>query len=270
MAPILLTFILTAGQLFELPEDALNDYLTRLNLSESDFQARVGEIALQCIGTSYFDGPLGEGPTGKFDTDPLIDLKRVDCVTYVEQTLAMAMAKTFDKAVANLQQIRYRDGDVTFEKRNHFFISDWIGNNSFCEDVTTILDVPTATATRTIDKNDFFNRVNAPTLAGSYAQQKIELHYVPRKNAAQAEPRLPSPALIVFIGKVDWLFALHCGLYIRDAAGAGRLYHASSKHQKVVAVQLDEYVNQSDRYLGFTAYKINEPTLQKKSPEPRE
>ena len=71
---------------------------------------------------------------------------------------------------------------------------------------------------------------------------------------------MPSPSLIVFVGKVDWLFSLHCGLYLRDENGRGRLYHGSLKAGEVVEVDLADYMNQqADRYIGFTAYRIDEP-----------
>ena len=80
----------------------------------------------------------------------------------------------------------------------------------------------------------------------------------PSAEAAKAISRLPSPAIVVFIGKVDWLFALHCGLFIGAEEGdRGRLLHASSKAGQVVAADLAKYLDeQGPRYLGFTAYAI--------------
>ena len=76
-----------------------------------------------------------------------------------------------------------------------------------------------------------------------------------------AEKVIPEPALIIFIGKkVDWLFALHCGFFLRDEKGVGRLYEASKKLGYVAEMDLGDYVReQGDRYLGFTVYRVTEP-----------
>ncbi len=70
----------------------------------------------------------------------------------------------------------------------------------------------------------------------------------------------------MFVGKVDWLFSLHCGLYLRDQDGRGRLYHGSSKAGEVVEMDLADYMNQqAGRYIGFSAYRIDEPNFHEES-----
>jgi hypothetical protein len=145
-------------------------------------------------------------------------------------------------------------------------ISDWIRNNTFCRDVTRKLGVPTRTVSRKISRKDFFDRVNARELGRDTPDKTIELVYVASADIGPAEKNLPSPALIVFIGKVDWLFALHCGFYVRDEKGEGLLYHASSNAGRVVATSLADYLQDSTRYLGFTAYDITEPEETHRAP----
>jgi len=70
---------------------------------------------------------------------------------------------------------------------------------------------------------------------------------------------LPSPSLILLIGKVDWLFAVHTGLFLRDAAGNGHFFHASSKSGAVLDDDLAAYLDGSTRHLGFSAYRIEKP-----------
>lgn len=271
MLAVLMTAILAGPPLYQLDQPGLDAYVHRLAQDESGFDARLTRVLNDSVGTPYQDGPLGEGPGGKYDTDPLIDFGRVDCVTYVEQTVAAATARDYDRLFADLQRIRYRNGLIDYEQRNHFFISDWIANNAFCREVTGDLGVDTATVTRTISRKGFFDRVNAPGLGLDTPDRDVTLRYIPSAAADRAEQALPSPSLIVFIGKVDWLFALHCGIYARDDDGVGRLYHASSKHGKVVAMDLSDYVTgQGDRYLGFAAYKIEEPNFDDREPAARD
>jgi D-alanyl-D-alanine carboxypeptidase/D-alanyl-D-alanine-endopeptidase (penicillin-binding protein 4) len=249
----------TVLPIFEMPEPAVDTYLADLGVREPCFGARLIEVAVRSVGTSYAEGPLGQGSAGRYDKDPLIDLTRVDCVTFVEQTIALAASCSYEDALDTLRRIRYRNGEVSFESRHHFMISDWIANNRFCRDMTSDLGVLTGTVSRTISRKNFFKRVGAPDLAGGTPDRTIRLVYIPSAAVREAEKNLPSPALIIFVGKVDWLFALHCGFYVRDRDGGGLLYHASSQAGRVDATDFVEYLEHSSRYLGFTAYEIREP-----------
>lgn len=252
---------LAVSPICEMPQEDLNGYLKDLMEGQPCFGGRVEAVARAALGTPYADGPLGEGPNGTHDTDPLMDLTKVDCVTYIEQTIALAASVSYQEAFALLQRIRYRNGTITYEARNHFMISDWLANNRWCRDVSSDLGVATTALTRTISRKDFFKLVKAPECGQDTPNQDVTICYVPTEAAVQAEKKLPSPALIVFIGrKPEWLFALHTGFYIRDADGKGLLHHASSKAGKVSTAKLPEYLYQNaERYLGFTAYAIRSP-----------
>jgi len=224
------------------------------------YTTRLEAIVRASLGTPYADGPLGEGPAGEHDTDPLIDLTRVDGGTFVAQTAAVAKCDAYDAATAFLQGIRYADGEIGFARRNHFMIADWVRNNAWVADITAKLGVATESLTRTISKRDFFERVKAPGLGEDTPDKPVTIQYIPTADVAEAEPRFPKLALVVFIGKVEWLFALHCGWYVREEGGAGKLFHASSKAGKVVAVDLHDYLaEQEDRYLGIAVYAVTEP-----------
>ncbi len=249
-----------ALQLFDMSKHEVDAYLTECHRQHARLNARIEAIAERSLGTAYANGPLGEGPDGKYDQDPLIDLTRVDCVTFVEQTLALATQPSHKQAFKYLQKIRYCADTISFETRNHFMIADWLENNSFCIDVTTASASPAQTITRTISKKSYFPKVKAPELGQNTPDRSITLSYVPTPQAAEAAALLPSPSLIVFIGKIDWLFALHCGFFIRDTEGQELLYHASSKGGEVVKTGFVAYLNeQSSRYLGFTAYRFSVP-----------
>lgn len=263
MLVALVLFVLGGDpSLHSMTEAELAAYVSDLAERQPDFQARVADVLRRGLGTPYQDGPLGEGPLGVHDKDPLVDFKRADCVTYVEQTIALASGTSYSHAMQNLLRIRYKDADPTYESRNHFMISDWIANNPYCVDVTQKLDVPAESVTRRISRKEFFVRVNADGVGEDTPDQDITLHYIPTAGTAQAVKSLPDATLLVFIGKVDWLFSLHCGVYLRDGSGEGKMYHASSKADEVVGVDLAEYMqSQSGRYIGFTAYEITEPSF---------
>ncbi len=258
MTMLLFCAAVAAAPVWQMDEKALDEYLAR---QSGGFAERLRAVVLDSVGTPYFNGPLGEGPGAKYDPDPLMDHTRVDCVTFCEQSIALAASGSYRAAHELLQQIRYRGGKIDFETRNHFMIADWVGNNRWCRDVTQSLGVETAPLTRTEDHADFFKRVNAPGLGADMKDTPRTIHYVPVDKARAAEAKLTGPALVLFVGKKpDWLFTLHTGLFLADATGRGTLFHASSKEGKVVAMGLAEYVeSQRDRFLGFTAYALDTP-----------
>lgn len=122
-----------------------------------------------------------------------------------------------------------------------------------------MLDAPTREVTRTISKRAFFERVKALELGRDTPAREMTVAYVPLDHAAAAIDHLPSPSLILLIGKVDWLFAVHTGLFLRDAAGNGHFFHASSKSGAVLDDDLAAYLDGSTRHLGFSAYRIEKP-----------
>ena len=257
----LIAFCLAVLPIHEMAETDVDVYLKALGGRASVFSERVEQVARDSLGTAYANGPLGEGPSGKYDQDPLMDLGKADCVTYIEQTVALAATGSHEAALDLLQHVRYKGGVVDYESRNHFMISDWVVNNPWCRDVSGKLGVETAEVVRLISRRDYFQLVKAPEVGQDTPDQTIGLRYVPVAQASAAETQIPRPSVIVFIGrKPEWLFALHTGLFIDNGAGQGRLFHASSKAGKVVEMDLSEYVEgQSARYLGFTAYAIVEP-----------
>src|SRR4030095_15162729 len=60
-------------------------------LSQSALVARFVEGSRLLLGVPYVNGPLGEGEVGGPDPEPRYDLTRADCVTFLEESLALAL-----------------------------------------------------------------------------------------------------------------------------------------------------------------------------------
>lgn len=264
----LILMCLTGAPLWTLTEPEVDIYLQNLHRHHPSFHDRLATVLEDAVGTPYANGPLGEGPAGTHDQDPLMDLSRVDCVTLVEQAIALASSRSYDDAFKRLQTIRYNGGIVDFEARNHFMETDWVESNAFCRNVTGTLGLPTRKDTRTISRREFFARVKAPELGQTTQDRELTLEYIPCSSAKEAAAAMPSPSLVCFIGKLDWLFVLHCGVFVRDHDGNDRLYQASSKAQRVMVGTLADFLKDTDRYLGFTVYEIHEPSASVTVPLP--
>ena len=77
------------------------------------------------LGTPYVLSPLGEGE-GR-DPDPLIRFDAVDCVTMIEESLALSTAKP-ETLVESLTRLRYA-GDKQWANRLHIMESQWLPEN---------------------------------------------------------------------------------------------------------------------------------------------
>ena len=255
----MLFIALGAPVLAGMPPPQVDQYLATLHAEHADFDARLTAIAHDSIGTPYAGGPLGEGPQGKYDTDPLIDLGHVDCVTFIEQSIALAASTSYDDTVALLQHIRYKDGQIDFLHRNHFMVADWLINNPWCTDVSQELGVSTTALTRTISKKDFFPKVKAPELGQDLPDKPFTIHYIAPADVAKAVKQAPLPAMVLLVGKLDWLFILHTGLLVEDERGGAPAFIHASTSGAVAKTTLPEYLAGFDRYLGVLIVHIGEP-----------
>ena len=131
MIKLIIVSILFSSSVFaNYREDA--ELLLTLNAHETGTINRLDTFSGKFIGFPYGkNGPLGEGPEGLIDQDPLYRFDTFDCTTYVETVVALALTKDsqvndFEKLI---DQIRYKDGIVGYLSRNHFTDLQWIPFN---------------------------------------------------------------------------------------------------------------------------------------------
>lgn len=87
--------------------------------------ARTEAAAARFLGTPYLHSPLGEG--SGIDPDPLVRFDHVDCVTFVETSLALGNTSRLADAEALLDDLRYKPATApAFGNRLHFFEAQWI------------------------------------------------------------------------------------------------------------------------------------------------
>lgn len=80
----------------------------------------------------------GSGP----DTDPPARYDTFDCLTFLEEILALAFAGDPVSAPVYRQALRYKDGEVDYTKRHHFMMAQWVPENiasGFVVDITHTL-----------------------------------------------------------------------------------------------------------------------------------
>jgi len=211
------------------------------------------------INAQYVLDPLGEGAGQQPDPDPLVDFKHVDCLTYVEEVYALALAPNHARFGETLQRIRYKDGQIAYRWRNHYTVSDWLPANAwFLHDVTEEVGAgQTCTMTKTISRAAFFAKKGL-TQFHDIPDEVCTTRYIPRNGVKHVAGKLHTGDMIIFIISTPGIIAGHVGI-IRIEHGIAYAQHASLSAKKVVTIPLAEYLQRAPaRFVGFKIARLNE------------
>ncbi|MCC7203155.1 MAG: DUF1460 domain-containing protein [Nitrospirae bacterium] len=103
----------------------------------TDIGERIGYISGQFLNIPYKESTL----TGSITIPEalVINLEGMDCMTFIEYIEAMRLSGSFKEFTENLKKVRYRDGEVSYKNRRHFF-TDWTAYSPrTVKDVTTLI-----------------------------------------------------------------------------------------------------------------------------------
>ena len=219
----------------------------RIHDDSSSASERLTKISALFVGAPYQLSPLGEG-AGQ-DPDPIARFDRFDCVTYVEEVMALTRHRDLLAAVADLQQIRYSGGEIAYGKRRHIMMAQWIPENITAgrvRDVTRQVAGSQAThATLFLDAEDY-ETDEGKALALQTADRptgRFGLPIVPIDAAGWIE-RVPHGTILTTIREdrpgVPYR-ATHVGLVI-VANGQRLIRHADKGRGRVVQEELSAFV----------------------------
>jgi hypothetical protein len=229
-------------------------------LGKGSLTERFVEATRLLLGTPYHDGPLGEGDAGGPDPDPRYDFDRADCVTYLEESLALSLASDGTHFLEALDAIRYRDGRVDYADRNHYMVRDWIPANEWLvEDVTKDVGGPlTQTVHRTIDRARFLREHGAEPRLGLDDPRELEIEIIPVDALAKVEPALRSGDLVFWVGKREGICVVHTGLAVRNEDGTLLHRHASSKAGRALDESFADYAGRASFATGFLILRVRD------------
>ena len=226
------------------------------------------EIGLFFLGTPYGAGTLDT----KRVEGLVINLKKLDCTTFVEDVVALAWViasreRTFETFRSLLRKIRYRQGRLQgYCSRLHYF-SDWIRDNQkkgIIRDVTEeIGGRPLRKAVNFMTTHpDLYPRLrNGANLRRMKSVERRisrrSLFVISKKALRRLEDRLRSGDLIAITTNTEGLDVSHVGLAVR-VKGRVHLLHASSKEGKVVVSRntLYRYLMQSRARTGMMVARV--------------
>ena len=187
-------------------------------------------------GTPYVAQTL-EAPG---DEHLIVNLRGLDCVTFVESALALArcvklQTPTFDAYKQQLQRIRYRSGVIAgYPSRLHYF-SDWISDNErkgIVRNVTKSLGGKSIkkkidfmsthpSSYRQLSNSQFLEKIKATERELSASEQFI----IPKERLASVEGNIQHGDIIAITTSVPGLDVSHTGMAFR-LDGVLRYLHA--------------------------------------------
>lgn len=262
-------------------------FLQEVNKQEPDFTRRLIKITDRFLGTRYLVSPLGEGEGNPPDTDPLIRFDAVDCVTLVEEAMALARSENLAQAKVVLQRIRYLNARIGYRYRKHFMIAQWIPDNQkegFLEDITdSIAGQSTLWITKRLDSHIWNQRTHKsrwPNLAANdIPSGEARLPIIPIKRMKDFQSAVPNGAILIIvrqdlptiperISHIGLILSINGRRYVRHAA--------SGKISRVIDEPFDSMIRRHSAYRrwpvsGYNFQRVlagDEPPMP--SPTPRE
>lgn len=226
----------------------------RDNLSSAPINELVLTVGKRFLGTGYVSNTLErKGPE-----DLVINLRQLDCFTFLENTVVLARLiragkSSFADYVDSLREARYRQGVVNgYPSRLHYFC-DWLQDNQqkgIVKDITADIggvEYPGIIRFMTANAGKY------PALADrdSYRQMKVVEKnisqrcnfYIPKKSFRDCQDRIMDGDLIAITTGIKGLDVIHVGIAMRVGKNI-HLLHASKITGRVVVSSrtLDSYL----------------------------
>ncbi len=180
--------------------------------------ARIEFISHALLGTRYRANTLIGGP--RQPEQFVVRDDAFDCVTYCEVVLAAALARDYGAFDLALRKIRYADGVVRWDRRNHYF-AEWI-RRAVENGIGQPVALPQAV---TIEKTVRWSNLG---------RRRVSILGVPTDAALAHPDALASGDIIGFVSKRENLDFFHTGLVMRGPHGELNLRHAAQSRRRVV------------------------------------
>ena len=239
-------------------------------LPEGPLAARLLAASQRFLQTPYGFSPLGEGE-GK-DPDPLMRFDVVDCLTYVEETLALALARSEDEVGPLLEAIRYQRR-VDYADRNHLMEAQWLPSNvkkGFLKEATARygeLDVAhvAKVITRGTWKSQSSRELDLPP--ERQVEGRFPLDILPLDKAMARARAVPSGTLLLVVredlpGKVTRI--THLGFVVQRGRRTFLRHASRNPFNRVVDEDLESFLTRNSRYEkwrvdGVSLYEVLRP-----------
>ncbi len=212
------------------------------------------ETAKFFLGVPYVDKTLEYEPERL-----IVNLREMDCMTFVENVLALAEAfasgtPSWQTYLEKLQQIRYRDGKIEGYTSRLHYASDWIYENEkkgLIADITKeIGGVPLAMDVSFVSTHpeSYMQLQSHPEYIAVMAKKEKEInsrqyYYIPKEEIDKREAQIRTGDIVCFVTSIKGLDISHVGI-IHKEGDKMTFIHASSGKKRVIINEesLQDYV----------------------------
>ncbi len=246
----------------------------KLDKFAADRNLPTGALILK-IGLDFRDTPYVANTLDReIEENLVINLRELDCTTFVENCLAIALTIKSDKPdfatfSSLLQKIRYRNGNLNgYPSRLHYF-SEWITDNAakgFVKDVTQLAGGSKyAIALNFMGSHpDLYPQLKSkPVLIKEIIEAEKHIsgttyYFIPKEKLPNHENALHDGDIIALTTKIPGLDVSHLGLILKKDHKT-YLLNASSIQMKVsiTPLTLREYLNKSKNVSGIFVIRAN-------------
>ncbi len=279
-AALALALALTAGPLPSAPDGGVPSHWASVSEAErrAELSARAGAPLAERVlaasagflGTPYVISPLGEGQG--VDPDPLSRFDAVDCLTFVEQTLALALARRAEDYDGLLVALRYQGQTPLYEERNHLMEAQWLPSNQrkgFLVDVTRAYGGEDTEVTYKVLSERNWSSKSSHELGLPPARQakgRFALNMIPLEKVLAHARAVPSGTLLAVIRADLPLKATritHVGFVVQKGKRTW-LRHAARSFGKTVDEDLESFLLRNSKYGkwkvdGVSLFAVKEP-----------
>jgi len=234
------------------------------NLAQQTLPERLVTIGLFFLNTPYQGGTLEGNPQESL----VVNLKAFDCVTFVDNVLALSLLERYDTTVIplflkQLQRIRYRNAQIMDYSSRLHYSTDWLHEmerTGILSDVTQENGgIPFTQQTNFISEN--YSKY--PPLTRDTTQitrmRQIEhalntrtRYYIPKEQVEAKAGMLQTGDIVLITTNKKGLDTAHVGIAVMQE-GQIHLLHASISEKKVVIsrTSLREYLQKIHSHTGI-------------------
>lgn len=221
------------------------EYAVRQKLEELPIDRRI-----EMIGKFFLAKPYKSGTLNTTQKEmPVINLRELDCVTFVENVLALALLSNYDTIsmrdfVHNIVKLRYREGKITDYTSRLHYSTDWLYEMErlhYLSDVTKSLG-----GTRYFPQVGFMSAHPGkypPLAADKHLVDKMRdietsinkrtYYYLPKEKIKTATGKIHTGDIVLITTNIRGLDTSHLGIAVKKGRKT-YLMHASSTAGKVV------------------------------------
>jgi cell wall-associated NlpC family hydrolase len=187
-------------------------------------------ISGRFLGYPYVaNGLIGSANTPEVFND---SLHAFDCVTYIESVIALAYAGKPGNFSSILKKLRYEDGKVAWNRRNHY-MTQWLRNN-----------VRSGLIDRVASRKQTNHKDRLLSVVPGLAPRRERFSCIPKRAVNSVRREMQTGDLIFFASTRPQIDVFHCGLVVRKGEKVF-LRHASRGRGGVVEQELDSFLKQN-------------------------